>query len=88
MHEPRGKQALALAYATAPAGADHMRAPHDPAYEAFHPRGGHPLEPLGLAEPVWIEDDDVDLDYHVRTHMLRPPGSRSASSPPSSASER
>ena len=31
MHEPRGKQGLSLAYATAPAGADHMRAPHDPA---------------------------------------------------------
>ncbi|MDO5288681.1 MAG: wax ester/triacylglycerol synthase family O-acyltransferase [Pseudomonadota bacterium] len=31
--------------------------------------------PFELAEPVWIEDDDVDLDYHVRTHMLRPPGS-------------
>jgi aldehyde:ferredoxin oxidoreductase len=52
MHEPRGKQALSLAYATAPAGADHMRAPHDPAYEAFHPKGAHPLEALGLAEPI------------------------------------
>lgn len=31
--------------------------------------------PFELAEPVWIEDDDVDLDYHVRSHMLRPPGS-------------
>ena len=52
MHEPRGKQGLALAYATAPAGADHMRAPHDPAYEGFHPSGGHALEPLGLVEPL------------------------------------
>jgi hypothetical protein len=40
MHEPRGKQGLSLAYATAPAGADHMRAPHDPAYAGFHPKGG------------------------------------------------
>lgn len=30
MHEPRGKQGVALMYATAPAGADPMRAPHDP----------------------------------------------------------
>ena len=52
MHEPRGKQGLALAYATAPAGADHMRAPHDPLYEGFHPSGAHALEPLGLCEPL------------------------------------
>jgi aldehyde:ferredoxin oxidoreductase len=52
MHEPRGKQGLSLAYATAPAGADHMQAPHDPVYEGFHPRGAHALEPLGLCEPV------------------------------------
>ena len=41
-----------MAYATAPAGADHMRAPHDPAYAGFHPQGAHALEPLGLAEPL------------------------------------
>jgi aldehyde:ferredoxin oxidoreductase len=52
MHEPRGKQGLSLAFATAPAGADHMRAPHDPVYEGFHPSGAHPLEPFGLAEPL------------------------------------
>ena len=52
MHEPRGKQGLSLAYATAPAGADHMRAPHDPLYEGFHPSGAHALEPLGLCEPL------------------------------------
>lgn len=52
LHEPRGKQGLALSYATAPGGADHMRAPHDPAYEGFHPSGGHALEPLGLCEPL------------------------------------
>jgi aldehyde:ferredoxin oxidoreductase len=52
MHEPRGKVGLSLAYATAPAGADHMRAPHDPVYEGFHPQGAHALEPLGLAEPM------------------------------------
>jgi len=52
MHEPRGKQGLSLAYATAPAGADHMRAPHDPIYEGFHPGGAHALEPMGLAEAM------------------------------------
>jgi len=52
MHEPRGKQGVALAYATAPAGADHQRAGHDPAYEGFHPKGAHALEPLGLADPM------------------------------------
>jgi aldehyde:ferredoxin oxidoreductase len=52
MHEPRGKQGVALSYATAPVGADHMRAPHDPVYEGFHPSGGHALEPLGLCEPL------------------------------------
>ena len=30
--------------------------------------------PFELAEPVWIEDDDIDLDYHVRTLTLRRPG--------------
>jgi aldehyde:ferredoxin oxidoreductase len=52
LHEPRGKQGLSLAYATAPGGADHMRAPHDPAFEGFHPSGGHALEPLGLCDPM------------------------------------
>ncbi len=52
MHEPRGKQGLAVMYATSPTGADHMRAPQDPTYEGFHPQGSHALEPLGLAEAV------------------------------------
>ncbi len=52
MHEPRGKQSLALAYTMAPGGADHGRHPHDPAYEGLHPEGGHALEPLGLCEPL------------------------------------
>jgi aldehyde:ferredoxin oxidoreductase len=52
LHDPRGKQGLSLAYATAPGGADHVRAPHDPAYEGFHPEGAHALEPLGLCEAL------------------------------------
>src|SRR5437868_10043205 len=30
--------------------------------------------PFELADPVWIDDDDVDLDYHVRSTTLRKPG--------------
>ncbi|MCP4616742.1 MAG: wax ester/triacylglycerol synthase family O-acyltransferase [Bradyrhizobium sp.] len=30
--------------------------------------------PFELAEPVWIADDDIDLDYHVRSATLRRPG--------------
>ena len=32
--------------------------------------------PFELAEPVWVEDDDIDLDYHVRTVTLRRPGTK------------
>jgi diacylglycerol O-acyltransferase / wax synthase len=31
--------------------------------------------PFELTDPVWIEDDDIDLDYHVRSVTLRKPGS-------------
>jgi len=30
--------------------------------------------PFELADPVWIDDDDVDLDYHVRSVTVRKPG--------------
>ncbi len=32
------------------------------------------LMPFDIANPVWIEDDDVDLDYHVRSITLPKPG--------------
>ena len=32
------------------------------------------LMPFDIANPVWIEDDDVDLDYHVRSITLPRPG--------------
>ena len=32
--------------------------------------------PFELADPLWVEDPDIDLDYHVRHHTLRKPGSR------------
>jgi aldehyde:ferredoxin oxidoreductase len=57
MHDPRGKKGLSLAYAISPTGADHMEAPHDPAYAGFHPQG-HPLGALGLIEPL----DPLALD--------------------------
>jgi diacylglycerol O-acyltransferase / wax synthase len=33
------------------------------------------LMPFDLANPVWIHDDDIDLDYHVRYLVLPKPGS-------------
>ena len=30
--------------------------------------------PFELADPVWIEDDDVDYDYHIRHVILPKPG--------------
>ena len=33
------------------------------------------LMPFDLANPVWIHDDDIDLDYHVRHLVLPKPGS-------------
>jgi WS/DGAT/MGAT family acyltransferase len=30
--------------------------------------------PFELADPIWVEDEDVDIDYHVRSLTLRRPG--------------
>ncbi|MES2298266.1 MAG: wax ester/triacylglycerol synthase family O-acyltransferase [Pseudomonadota bacterium] len=32
------------------------------------------LMPFDIANPVWVEDDDVDLDYHIRQITLPKPG--------------
>ena len=32
------------------------------------------LMPFDLANPVWIPDDDIDLDYHIRHLILPQPG--------------
>ena len=32
------------------------------------------LMPFDLANPVWIADDDIDLDYHIRYVVLPKPG--------------
>ena len=34
------------------------------------------LMPFELANPVWVDDDDMDLDYHVRHVILPRPGTR------------
>ncbi len=33
------------------------------------------LMPFDIANPVWIHDDDIDIDYHVRYMVLPKPGS-------------
>jgi diacylglycerol O-acyltransferase len=32
--------------------------------------------PLKLHHPMWLEDSDVDLDYHLRRHRVAAPGGR------------
>src|SRR5439155_13127736 len=34
--------------------------------------------PFGVHHPVWVEDPDFDLDYHVRRAALPAPGVRGA----------
>ena len=34
------------------------------------------LMPFDLANPVWVDDEDIDLDYHVRHVILPRPGTR------------
>ncbi len=46
MHEPRGKQALGLSYATSPRGATHMEGIHDTMLET-----DHPTPELGIDQP-------------------------------------
>jgi diacylglycerol O-acyltransferase len=33
------------------------------------------LMPLDLSNPVWVDDEDIDLDYHIRRVTLPKPGS-------------
>jgi aldehyde:ferredoxin oxidoreductase len=51
MHDPRGKTGQGLSFAVSPTGADHVRAPHDSAFQAPGPNMGR-IAPLGLLEPV------------------------------------
>ena len=34
------------------------------------------LMPFDIANPVWVDDDDVDLDYHIRQVSLPKPGTQ------------
>ena len=43
-----------------------------PQFDFFHQRLHD--TPLHLDHPVWVEADDIDLDYHVRHEVLDPPG--------------
>ncbi len=59
---------------------------HDELIEAI--RGRLPLVPryrqrvrrvlFNLGQPVWVDDPDIDLDYHVRRTALPPPGDDAA----------
>lgn len=30
--------------------------------------------PLGIDHPVWVDEDEIDLDYHIRHQAVPPPG--------------
>ena len=32
------------------------------------------MTPLGLDHPAWVDEDDVDLDYHIQHAVLPKPG--------------
>lgn len=51
LHDPRGKLGLALSYAISPTGADHIEAPHDPAFRAEGPSMER-MRAVGLLSPV------------------------------------
>ena len=55
MHEPRGKVALAIGYATSPTGADHVHNIHDDMFEVEGP-ALEGLKELGIQEPLSIFD--------------------------------
>ncbi len=51
MHDPRGKTGQGLSFAISPTGADHVRAPHDTAFQASGPNLDR-IAPLGILEPI------------------------------------
>jgi len=51
MHDPRGKTGQGLSFAVSPTGADHVRAPHDTAFQASGPNLER-IAPLGILEPI------------------------------------
>lgn len=60
MHEPRGKKALGISYATTPRGANHMEGTHDTTLEE------EPLAPeLGINEPM------SRFDYEGKAEVIK-----------------
>lgn len=78
LHDPRGKNGLALAYALAPGGADHMQFPHDP---LFSKEGSIPMEavkclgvtealpPLSLDEKKTLAVTYLWLSWSMMNHL-------------------
>ena len=65
MHEPRGKQGLALSYAISPTGADHIEAPHDTAFLS-NTVMLYAANPAGVLEPI----DLLDLGPRKISHFV------------------
>ena len=64
---------------TAPAGfgLDTLRALYESRLDQAPPFRRRLVEvPLGLNHPIWIEDPDFDLDWHLRRVTLHAPGTR------------
>lgn len=59
MHDPRAKYAVAIGYATAIAGPDHMSIPHDTFYETLESIQARGLDAIGFYEPVELLARDV-----------------------------
>ena len=59
MHDPRGKTNVAYSYALSPTGADHIDAPHEP---AFNGPGVNLVTPLGVThdvDPLAVNDQKI-----------------------------
>ncbi len=62
MHDPRGKVGVALGYALAPGGADHMQMAHDTLLadaEAFGTKSVAPLGILGPMDPLSFDSEKI-----------------------------
>ncbi len=70
MHDPRGKHGVALGYALSPTGADHMEAPHDPAFAQEGPVL-HQANPAGVIEPIIAQDlGPKKIAFFVHTQQI------------------
>ena len=70
MHDPRGKQSLALSYATSPTGADHIEAPHDTAFLSDTVML-NAAKPAGVLEPIDLLDlGPRKISHYVHVHQI------------------